>query len=141
MRVVTDNIWVESWSFEFLDGLYYLRIWQRTLYGEYKLLITCSKGNHLGWAFFEKPDHLPTPIKLGIFINDEKHFLSDQVSDAGNYLTAMFQISEDLASKMLTAHLIGVFIQPPNPNVFLGFKIETAKGRDKLSKIITGCHA
>jgi len=47
LRVVTDN--GEDWTFEYVEGTIYLKIWQQSSYGENKLLLLCPKGK-LVWS-------------------------------------------------------------------------------------------
>ena len=57
LRVVTDHIWDESWSFEYSDNVPYLRIWQKSYFGEYKLTLMCvskEKNNSLRQRFFNR---------------------------------------------------------------------------------------
>jgi hypothetical protein len=145
LRVVTDNIWDESWSFEYNEGVGYLRIWQQSYYGENKLLLYCSNGLLGGWAFLARPENLPKlNYTFAIFINGELQIIPEATilptENRDLFISATFPITRDLARKVLTASSIGAAIQPPNKGIFLGFQIGTAKGHDKLSNIITSCH-
>jgi hypothetical protein len=145
LRVVTDNIYDETWSFETAKGAAYLRIWQQSDAGENKLILgPCSNGKLLGAEYLQKPEFLGGPYSVGIFVNGELHNIPEQTlilrpTIQGNFLTAMFILSPQLAMQIATARSIGAAMQPPNKDIFLGFQIDTKAGKDKLSKIILDC--
>jgi hypothetical protein len=146
LRVVTDGIYDESWSFEFSQGASYLRIWQLSDNGENKLILACPKGRLIGYEFLAKPEFLGGPYSVGIFVNGDLHTIPVQMiiqppQAQGQYLTAIFGISPELATQIVTAHSIGAAMQPPNKDIFLGFQIDAKAGQEKLSKIILGCNS
>jgi hypothetical protein len=146
LRVVTDGIYDESWSFEFSQGASYLRIWQLSDNGENKLILTCPKGQLVGYEFLAKPEFLGGPYSAGIFVNGDllaipNQMMIQQPQVQGQYLTAMFGISAQMATQIVTARSIGAVMQPPNKDIFLGFQISTKAGQDKLLKIILGCNS
>jgi hypothetical protein len=146
LRVVTDNILDEQWPFEFEDGVPFLQIWQQSTFGENKLLLMCDKEKLAGAAFIEPPTHAigATTHSVGIFINGNFHAIPDQLMlrhprFRGKFASATFQITPDMADQMLGARSIGTANQPLNNDVFFGFQIGTAKGYDKLTRMLRGC--
>jgi hypothetical protein len=71
LRVVTDHIWDESWSYEYMKGFpTYLKIWQQSFFGENKLMLFCANDQLLGEAFLQTPKFMPMHT-VGIFINHQ----------------------------------------------------------------------
>jgi hypothetical protein len=147
LRVVTDDVLDEEWSFEYEEGVPYLQIWQQSYFGENKLLLLCEQSRLVGAAFVEPP---PThaigtaAYSVGLFINGDlrlipQQFMLQPPQFRGKFATAFFHLTPELAAQLLNARSIGTAMQPPNKDIFFGFQIGTAKGQDKLSKMILGC--
>jgi hypothetical protein len=144
LRVVTDGIYDEKWSFEYANGASYLRIWQLADTGENKLILACPNHELVAYEFLAKPELLGGHYSVGIFVNGQlqnipNRMIVDQPSVQGQFLMASFHVSAQLAQQIVTARSIGAAMQPPNKDIFLGFQIETKNGEDKLSKMIFGC--
>ena len=92
------------------------------------------------------PEYAVTLDTFGIFINGELQIISD-ATILPSTTTILFVVTPDLANKMLIARSIGAAFKAPyklqdaNSYFFLGFQINTAKGHDKLSRMIASCHA
>jgi hypothetical protein len=160
LRVVTDDIYDENWSFEISqeDKLPYLRIWQQSMWGENKLLLTCSTNflpatsgkTILGSALLDRgnPPYPAGPFTVGLVLDGDHKTIPEKLiiikpKMQGKYMTSWFVVEANLASRMLTAEKIGATIVPPrnkDKTRYYGFLIGTAKGRDKLSKLIQGCN-
>jgi hypothetical protein len=143
LRVVTDGTWDEDWSFEY-NEFPYLRIRQQSINGENRLIVGCTNNELIGEIFAEGEPKL-VPHAAGIFINGILIIIPDRLmltppKMGPKFATAVFVITPELAYQMLTANSIGAAIQPLNKDLFFGFQINTAKGKDKLERIISGCH-
>lgn len=144
MRVVTDNIWDEEWSFEFADGIAYLKIWQQSYHGENKLILYCNSRKLVGMVFVETDTFGFVPDTVGIFIDGTLEtipttLMLQQPKVQQKVANAAFIITPELSRRMLAANSIGAAMQPPNKNIYLGFKSDRKKDREKLSKMILGC--
>jgi hypothetical protein len=145
LRVVTDAIWDENWSFEVSEkNDYYLKIWQRGYYGEHKLILYCNEKRIFGSAILEPPENPVGPFTVALFLNGQPHTIPEkliliQPNMNGKFMTSSFVVEASLVSRLLTAQTIGVVMRPPNKDLLFGFQISTAKGRDKLSKMIGAC--
>jgi hypothetical protein len=144
LRVVTDNIYDENWSFELVEGVPYLRIWQQSAFGENKLLFTCLEGRLVASALLQPPEHFMMDT-IGMFIDDDLRTIPESLligkpRTTGKFIAAYFVVTREMAQGILAAHSIGAAMQPPNKDIFFGFSIDTAKGSEKLIKIITGCY-
>jgi hypothetical protein len=142
--VVTDGVWDEEWSFEY-NEFPYLRIRQQSINGENRLIVGCLNNRLIG-QIFARGDPQLVPRSAGIFINRNLITIPDdsilQAPKMGenNFASASFVITPALARQMLTGNSIGAAIQPLNKDFFFGFQINTAKGKEKLERIISGCH-
>ena len=147
LRVVTDNVWDEQWSFELLEGKAYLRIWQQSYHGENKLVVYCDNKNLVGGLFVQPPENNSVGRfvhSVGVFVDGDLVAIPDQMilrqpMIEDKFANAMFLISPELANRMMGASSTGGALQPPNKGIFLGFKTVRNKDRDKLSKLILGC--
>ena len=145
LRVVTDAIWDENWSFEISQNNdAYLRIWQQSVFGENKLLLFCINKRFSGSALIQAPENSVGPFTVGLFLDGKLNAIPEELivikpKMEGKYMTSSFVLETNLASRLLTAQTIGAAIQPRGKDIFFGFQIKTAKGRDKLSKLIQGC--
>jgi hypothetical protein len=144
LRVVTDNVWDENWSFESAEGITYLKIWQQSSFGENKLLLLCPKGYLIGWFFTQEPEYQFRTYNVGIFINGDLENIPHELviqppRMEGRFMHTSFYIKPKLAGQMLTSNTIGAAIEPPNSGVFLGFQTSTARGLDKLNEMVMNC--
>jgi hypothetical protein len=148
LRVVTDGIWDESWSFEYNGGITYLKIWQQSYNGENKLILSCNKHVLFGFVYAQPPESTlvgKVPHSVGVFINGNLITIPDKLvidrPEMGpRFVSAFFIIPPKLAGQMIMSQSIGAAIQPPDKALFFGFQISTARGRDKLSRLVSDCN-
>jgi len=143
LRVVTDGIWDEEWTFEY-NEFPYLRIRQQSVNGENRLIVGCSNNQLIGEIFAQWDPNLK-PYSAGVFINGKlftipNNFILQPPTIGPKFATAIFVFTPELARQLVTADSIGGAILPLNEQLFLGFQIKTAEGKDKLERIISGCH-
>jgi hypothetical protein len=148
LRVVTDGIWDESWSFDYNGGITYLKIWQQSYNGENKLILSCNKHVLFGFVYAQPPESTlvgKIPHSVGVFINGNLITIPDKLvidrPEMGpRFVSAFFIIPPKLAGEIIMSQSIGAAIQPPDKALFFGFQINTAGGRDKLARLVSDCH-
>ena len=153
MRVVTDDVFSEGWSFEIAMGQPYLKGDQITRRGENKLLFYCSNDNAgkklILTALSELPDREKAidGDKLIILFLDgvgfempndliyERPKLTGQI-----WIEWSLLVTPDLETKLEHASQIGSGISP-GPHIFAGFKgIGLDGAKNKLSDLFDQCH-
>jgi hypothetical protein len=165
LRVVTDDIWDENWSYEIIEGTndVYLRISQRQRGGEFKLLFTCISKRILGTAMVPRPESAVWPFIVMLVLDEQFTRIPDQLIKTkpdivGKFIASTFVVEENLVNRLLKAQKIGAAIVEESflrrarnaqksgaeldlksENLYFYFQIGTAKGRDKLYKLIQGC--
>jgi hypothetical protein len=153
MKVVTDDVFSEGWSFEIAMGQPYLKGDQITRRGENKLLFYCSNDNAgkklLLTAMSELPDREKAidGNKLIILFLDgvgfempndliyERPKLTGQI-----WIEWSLLVTPDLETKLEHASQIGSGVSP-GPHIFAGFKgIGLDGAKNKLSDLFNQCH-
>ena len=154
MKLVTDDIYSEAWSFEIVEGQPYLKGDQVSRRGENKLIFVCERNNsHLVpvlFAMSELPDHnsiLRSAQGIILFLDDttlnlQPSLVNEQPRPTGGlWLSWAITFTPDLVKSISQATKIGSGISVGG-GIFAGFSgINVGTGKDKLLEILDQCRS
>jgi hypothetical protein len=154
MRVVTDDIFSESWSFESVMGRAYLKGDQITRRGENKLLFLCDSdgaGQKLlltAMSELSGRQQIIDSYKVillfldGIPIEMPVNLIYDRPKLSGKlWIEWSFLVTPDLAARLGAAEKIGSGISPA-AHIFSGFTgIELGSGKNKMLELFGQCNS
>ena len=152
MRVVTDDVFSESWSFESVMGRAYLKGDQMTRRGENKLLFLCDSDGTGQKLLLTAMSELSGRQKIidsykvillfldGIPIEMPVSLIYDRPKLSGKlWIEWSFLITPDLATRLGAAEKIGSGISPA-AHIFSGFSgIELGTGKKKMLELFDQC--
>lgn len=142
-NVVTGDIWEQRTEYRNADGFYYLTLWQQSLYGENKLLVSCNDlGSIAVLAYLQPPDHSalgPDTHEMRLIIDgaEEDPASWDLIGTDERWGISIFSMTEDQVRRLERASSFGARLYPRGDDWFFGFtyEIEDASLRD----VIEGC--
>jgi hypothetical protein len=150
LRVVTNDLYKEEWTFEVRNGRSYLKADQITWRGENKFLFICDGHKTFMMTLTQLPDRdtVIREAKNIIVMINEQSFpvasgdVAQRPSPSGDsYVKWTITLSRELAGALKVADTIGSVLSPA-PGIFGGVKgIRVGDGREKLVRTLAECQA
>jgi len=148
LKVVTGDIYSESWTFEVHDGGSYLKADQITWRGENKIIFICDRGRPFMMTLSQLPDRdgvIRATKNIEVSINEQPFNVAPkdvarQPSISGDaYIAWTISLGPELVGALKVADSIGSGLSPA-PGVFAGVRgIHVGDDREKLVGLLTEC--
>ncbi len=150
MRIVTGDVYSESWSFQMTAGTAYLKGEQVTYRGENKLILYCSPESNLTAVVLSEIPYAQSVIDshLGVvvFVDGTDILIPDKSVTqrpkiTGAFVAWEFEIPTDVGERMRNAGTLGSGLVPPSREIFAGFdglRVDD-DGRKKLLEMLDSC--
>jgi hypothetical protein len=138
LRVVTNNIFSETFEYRNINGGLALQIEQISRYGTNSLFLICGERGLIGIADLNKPEENPPLSGLSLSVSDTLFELADwQIVENSQWrFKVAFSVPADATSFVAIAGAVGVQAQQPL-GTFFGF---TGEPRDiKISEMAANC--
>lgn len=138
LRVVTNNIFSESFEYQNINGGLALHIEQIARYGENSLFLICGDKGLVGVADLNKPEETPPLSGISISIDEIPYQLADwQIIENSQWrLKTLFSVPPSAASELVRVGKIGVQALQP-VGTFFGFSGEPTS--EKISEMAASC--
>jgi hypothetical protein len=142
-NVVTGPVQDQRTEYRNADGFYYLTLWQQSLYGENKLLLTCNETGGIGVMAYLQPPNLSaveaTRHDLRVLIDgvEEAPRDWDLIGTDDRWAIALFALSDGQVARLTRARSLGARLYPQGAGWFFGFDYTLED--DSLREMIEGC--
>ncbi len=143
VRVVTGDIYDQRSEYRNADGFYYLTLWQQSVFGENKLLVTCNEIGGIGaMAYLQPPDLQAAKaaehdLRITIDGTPELPQSWDMIGTDDRWAIAVLAFTDDQVARLGRARSVGARLYPEGGDWFYGF--DYALEDRALSDMIEGC--